>query len=69
MDAAPGRRWDVIYVLSMWVCLVAHPDRCQRQALEVQSCNAAGIGQMATWALKHPEWRVERWNCRAGEEE
>jgi hypothetical protein len=56
-----------VYVLSLLACLSAQPDRCERHELEVQSCNAGGIGQLATWALEHPTWFVKRWHCGEGE--
>lgn len=53
----------MIYVLSLLACLTGQPDRCERVELEVQSCNAGGIGQLAAWAIQHPEYRVEKWHC------
>lgn len=50
----------MIYVLSLLACLTGQPDRCERVELEVQSCNAGGIGQLAAWAIQHPEYRVEK---------
>lgn len=58
----------MIYVLTILTCLTAQPDRCQRIELQVQACDAGGIGQIAQWAIAHPEYRVERWSCEAGEQ-
>jgi hypothetical protein len=55
-----------IYVLTLLACLTGQPDRCERVELEVQSCNAAGIGQLAMWAIRHPEWQVTKWHCGEG---
>jgi hypothetical protein len=56
----------MIYVLTLLACLTTQPDRCARYELQVEACNAAGIGQLAIWAMQHPAWRVERWNCSQG---
>ncbi len=53
----------MIYVLTLLACLSAQPEHCERYEMQVQSCNAFGIGQLAQWALRHPGWRVERWHC------
>ena len=53
----------MIYVLTLLACLNAHPDRCQRWELQVEACNALGIGQIARWAGENPAWRVMRWHC------
>lgn len=56
----------MIYVLSLLACLSAQPNQCERYELQVQACDAGGIGQLAAWALQHPEYRVEKWNCSQG---
>lgn len=56
----------MIYVLTLLACSLAPPYRCERHELPVEACNAAGIGQLAIWAMRHPAWRVERWNCSQG---
>ncbi len=53
----------MIYVLTLLACMTGQPDRCQKYELHVQSCNAGGIGQLAAWAIQHPEYQVTKWHC------
>jgi hypothetical protein len=58
---------EAALVLPIRACLVASPNQCKRVELPVESCNSAGIAQIAIWAAANPEWRVERWSkCEPG---
>jgi hypothetical protein len=57
----------IVYALTLLACMHANPQHCERHELQVQSCNAGGIGQLATWAFAHPNWFVKRWHCGEGQ--
>ncbi len=58
----------MIYVLTLLACLSAKPEHCDRIELQVQACDAAGVAQLAMWAIHHPDWRVQKWNCSGGQQ-
>lgn len=56
-----------ILVLPILACLISTPTHCKRFELPVESCNAAGIAQMAIWAAANEEWRIVSWSkCEPG---
>ena len=58
--------------LSLIVCLIAAPDRCETRALDAPfptpvACLIAGQTEAARWLADHPAYRLDSWRC--GKEE
>ena len=53
-------------------CLISDPGVCRDQEIPLDSevssvrCMMTAPPHVARWSQEHPEWRVVRWQCRAG---
>jgi hypothetical protein len=53
-------------------CLVSNPSVCRDQSIPLYAeisttrCVMTAPPHVARWSEEHPQWRVVRWQCRAG---
>ena len=55
-------------VLSLVVCLMQAPERCETRALDAPfptpiACLLAGQTEAERWLATHPAYRLARWRC------
>jgi hypothetical protein len=66
----------MIGTIILFVCMVSQPLFCKDVHVTgmsirflpgrfVHRCQAVGAMEAARWALKNPQWRIERWDCKS----